>query len=150
MAKKKTGNQAGIKAEKELAKELTAAGYKFTHGKKIPYPRPNGRGFHPDVVIYLPNGDVIVIELKSQNSDGTVEEKVLLDVLSLISLKKTGAYVRTYMVLKGPNRTPGVCEGWTYKVYYLSPDFERDFPHEPFVKVIDYDDFVTRLRNHQL
>ncbi len=80
-------------------------------------------------------GRVHLISLKWQQSQGTAEQKIPFEVISLIELLQTNEdYYKAHLVLGG--------DGWKYKNFYVEGDLWPFIPNARMVNIMTLDTFV--------
>ena len=119
----------GNNYEKTVSKLLKESNYKFkdqvTIGKKR-----NGKKHRVDVLI-----DKTLISLKHQEVNGTAEEKVPFEFMKLQHAVDDYDYDKAVIVLSGDT-------GWTWKEYYLSPEFKNNMKQVyPDVTIMSHREF---------
>ena len=119
----------GNNYEKTVSKLLKESNYKFkdqvTIGKKR-----NGKKHRVDVLI-----DKTLVSLKHQEVNGTAEEKVPFEFMKLQHAVEDYDYEKAVIVLSGDT-------GWTWKEYYLSPEFKTNMKQVyPDVSIMSHQEF---------
>lgn len=112
--------------------------------------KPDGRAARIDAMVYDRNSNErIICSCKSQTSSGSVEEKMVYEVMLLSHFVHTKQCERAYMILLG-NGFSG------FKRFIQSPLFRQFMPHlawgRPWkgVEIVGMDDIVTRINKEQL
>lgn len=91
-----------------------------------------------DWLATAPNGEQFLISVKWQQSQGTAEQKVPFEVMSLIDaiMKGEGQYKKAYLVLGG--------DGWTLRDWYLGDGLnEFMYPYDEYVEIMSGDAFIS-------
>jgi hypothetical protein len=119
----------GNNYEKTVSKLLKESNYNYkdqvTIGKKR-----NGKKHRVDVLI-----DKTLVSLKHQEVNGTAEEKVPFEFMKLQHAVDDYDYDEAVIVLSGDT-------GWTWKEYYLSPEFKTNMKQVyPDVSIMSHQEF---------
>jgi hypothetical protein len=122
---------------------LKRAGYQAQRRYRLPDPFRPGRDHYLDVAV-LQGSAPIGIAAKWQQSSGTAEEKVVMEVLRLIKLVEGGRLDRGYVLLAGT--------GWSLRDYFLSGSFLKEFssPAASRVRVVDLDALIALINRGRL
>jgi len=120
----------GTKYEKRMEILLEKKEVSFVSQKVIGKKR-NGGNHRVDLII----DNEVLVSLKHQEVSGTAEEKVPFEFMKLQHAVEDHGYKHAIIVLSGNN-------GWTWKKYYLSEDFQNQMNIlYPDVQIMSHEEF---------
>jgi len=131
--------------EKMILPALERAGYQPQRRYRVPDPFRPEREHLLDIAAFQRNGNPpIGIAAKWQQSSGTAEEKVPMEVLRLIKLVEGKHLERGYVLLGGT--------GWRFRDYFLSKSFMKEFcsPAASMVRVVDLETLITLINQGRI
>lgn len=126
--------------EEMVLPALRRAGYTWTTQTHIGS-RPNGRKHNVDVVA-TKDGASVLISMKWQETSGTAEQKVPLEVMCLADAVREKHLSAAYLVLGGP--------AWTLRDWYVSGALRKRLVDVDSVHVLTLEAFVARANQGKL
>ena len=122
----------GISYEREIYNLLRKNNISYKSQVVIGKKR-NGKGHRIDLII-----SKTLISLKHQQVEGTAEEKIPFEFMKLQHAVSDYDYDNSIIVLSGDT-------GWTWKNYYLSPEFKNCMKIlHPDVAIMSNEEFISQ------
>ncbi len=134
--------KSGGVLEQMVQHALKQGRYKFERGKTVGS-RFGVSAHKIDTYAEDQRGRIHLISLKWQQSQGTAEQKIPFEVISLIDLLQTNEnYFKAHLVLGG--------NGWKYKDFYVAGGLRRFIPNADMVNIMTLDTFVGAANQGKL
>lgn len=136
--------RTGEVLERMVLPALDHGGYLYERRKNIGQRFGAGGRHFVDLVIQHHNGQRSLASLKWQQTSGTAEQKVPLEVICLAEAVRAsqGAYTKAYLVLGG--------SGWTLKQFYVKGGLKEHLRNCESVTILALDDFVALANRKRL
>jgi len=130
--------------EQMVLPALERAGYQAQPRYRLPDLFRPDRPHYLDVAVLQGSVPIIGIAAKWQQSSGTAEEKVPMEVLRLIKFVEGKQLDRGYVLLSGT--------GWSLRDYFLRESFIKEFssPAAPMVRVVDLETLITLINQRKI
>ena len=138
--------KTGEAAELSIIPHLKRQKYLFIHQHKI----SDGslKSTHKTIDYLIQDGTrKIGIEMKWQQTSGTVEEKIPYTVILYQNMIKRKLLDKAYVVLGGTDRLPGTT-GWTLRSFYIND--LSDFLNCEGVEILSYEKFLSKINSRDL
>jgi hypothetical protein len=121
---------------------LSKGGYSYKKQQKVGS-RPGGGAHKIDLLVEDSKKKKILVSLKWQQTQGTAEQKIPFEVISLLEAIKTeNAFDKAYLVLGG--------EGWTLRDYYVREELEKYIHYSPCVRIVTLEKFIALANEGKL
>jgi len=135
-----TNTGTGAVLEAMILPALARGGY-ATEKQQVIGTRCGG-GIHKVDAIATRDGERVLVSLKWQQTGGTAEQKVPLEVMCLADAVTVCRGTRAFLVLGG--------DGWKLRDYFISGKLSDHLIHAALVKVVTLEAFIRIANNGKL
>src|SRR5262245_46238478 len=126
--------------EQMVVPAMVRGGYRFR--RKVNIGERLGVGKHIVDGVAEQDGRRILSSLQWQQAEGTAEQKVPFEAISMIEALRRGDFQAAYVVLGGRN--------WRFRDFYLNHGLDRFIPAMREIQIVTLEEFVSRANQGRL